>query len=278
MKRKMIKSKIHLDDSQRIELKKVQVELLDVFINFCNEHHLQYYLYGGTLLGAIRHSGYIPWDDDIDVCMPRKDYDKFLEIFKSSDTYFLQTPETDPHYYYHFAKLLKRGTVYSEYILQKIDTIKCIFIDIFPINGIPKPKTLSFYHYNFWLFILNRRSRPKGIITLKKQNHSFSYNAMTILSYLLLWFIPSHQCAKLRDRFMKKHQYPKTEYCISGTNMRKIYKKNYFVGAKVVIFEKRHVRIPENYNGYLSAMYGDYMKLPKQEDRIPHHYLCDFKP
>ena len=60
MKRKIIKPKIHLNDSQRIELKKVQLELLDVFINFCNEHHLQYYLYGGTLLGAIRHSGYIP--------------------------------------------------------------------------------------------------------------------------------------------------------------------------------------------------------------------------
>ena len=93
-------NKIELTEEQRIELKNTQLELLDEFKSFCVKNNLRFYLFGGTLLGAVRHKGFIPWDDDIDVCMPRKDYDKFCSLYKENDTYFLQNTNTDKYYFY----------------------------------------------------------------------------------------------------------------------------------------------------------------------------------
>lgn len=271
-----MKKMIKLTNDQRVTLKNTQLELLDEFKNFCDANHLRFYLFGGTLLGAIRHGGFIPWDDDIDVCMPRKDYDEFLKLYKGNNKYFLQTTETDKYYFYHFAKLMKKNTLYAEFFTQKIKAEKGIFIDIFPINGYPSKK-ISIFHYNFWLFLLNKRSYPLNVSKTKKIKRSFCYVSMAILSWMLFWWAPYHLCAKMRNDFMKRHQYGNSGNVIVGTNLRKIYNRNSFAGLTVISFEGRAMYGMDNAGKYLTKMYGDYMKLPPEPERTPHHYLVDFK-
>ena len=88
------------------ELQEVEFQLLKTFVEFCEKHNLKYFLVGGSALGAVRHQGFIPWDDDVDVALPREDYDRFIELGKKEFTgdVFLQTYETDPNYPYNFAK------------------------------------------------------------------------------------------------------------------------------------------------------------------------------
>ena len=131
-----MKKNIELTADQRDALKNTQLELLDEFKMFCEKHNLTFYLFGGTLLGAIRHKGFIPWDDDIDVCMPRKDYDRFCLLYQENDKYFLQNTKSDKYYFYHFSKLLKKGTIYDEYFTQRLKSKKAVFIDIFPLTDI----------------------------------------------------------------------------------------------------------------------------------------------
>lgn len=269
-------NKIELTEEQKIELKNTQLELLDEFKSFCVKNNLRFYLFGGTLLGAVRHKGFIPWDDDIDVCMPRKDYDKFCSLYKENDTYFLQNTNTDKYYFYHFAKLMKKNTIYNEYFTQRLKTKKGIFIDVFPINGYPDKK-ISLMHYNFWLFVLNKKSYPLKINKTKKIKRNFIYILLTIISWFLLWWAPYHLCARMRNNFMKKHQYPKSKNCIVGTDLRKVYHKSFFEGQSNIEFENRIMYGMEDINKYLTKMYGDYMTLPPESERVPHHYLIDFK-
>ena len=271
-----MKQMIELTNEQRNVLKNTQLELLDEFKNFCDTHNLRFYLFGGTLLGAIRNNGFIPWDDDIDVCMPRDDYNKFLEFYKENDKYFLQSTQTDKYYFYHFVKLTKKNTVYDEFMTQHLKTKKGIFIDIFPINGYPE-KIISKFHYNFWLFLLNKKSYPLNFIKTKKIKRNCLYILMTILSWVLLWWAPYHLCAKMRNNFMKRHQYTKSNKVIVGTNLRKIYNRDFFVGITSIIFEGRIMYGMGDVTKYLTKMYGDYMELPPEAERIPHHYLVDFK-
>ena len=138
-----IREMINVNEHDRNMIKKTQIEILLFFKHFCDENKLTFYLYGGTLLGAVRHKGYIPWDDDIDVCMPRKDYDIFLKKFpKTNCTYFIENHSTDKKYFLHFSKLMKKDTIYLEYTTQSVGYKSSIFIDIFPINGYPKNKLI----------------------------------------------------------------------------------------------------------------------------------------
>ncbi len=273
-----VKNIINLTEKDRANLKAIQLELLDEFSRFCIDNNIEFYLFAGTLLGAVRHGGFIPWDDDIDVCMTRENYDKFCGLYKSSDLYFLQNTSTDNNYYYHFSKLLKKGTVYNEYITHRTKCINGIFIDIFPINGVPKKNSgFPYFHYYFWLFVLNKRAYPRTVKGVKKLKRSFSYVLMTILSLLLLWWMPHSLAAKTRDRFMKKHQNKGSGFCISGTNLRRLYSSADFEGKSFVLFEGRQMPAMKDIDSYLTKMYGDYMSLPPIEKRIPHHYLVEFK-
>ena len=274
---KPLKPCLELTGEQRDMLKANQLEILDCFCEFCRRNNLRFYLFGGTLLGAIRHHGYIPWDDDIDVCMPREDYDRFINAWSDTSNYYLETAMTDKKYFYHFAKLMKANTKYDEYYVQKLNCRKGIFIDIFPINGYPCPRSLSYYWYNFWLFLFNKRSFPRGLCQIRKRQRNLSYILMTCLSYVLLWWLPFNMCARLKNWFMRRHQFPKSDYCIVGTNLRKVYRKSYFTGLSYVDFEGRQMPAMENPAKYLQMMYGNYMELPPADERIPHHYVVDLK-
>ena len=124
------------------EIKDVQRVELDILIKvarLCEERGLTYFIESGTALGAVRHGGFIPWDDDIDIGMPRQDYEKFLDIAQKElgDEYFVQTRETDPNAPFSFAKVRKNGTTFIEWNKRNIKMHHGIYIDIFPYDGLP---------------------------------------------------------------------------------------------------------------------------------------------
>ena len=118
------------------ELQKCQLEILKEFIRICKENNLQYYLVGGTCLGAVRHKGFIPWDDDIDVAMPRKDYDKFITLQdQMKKPYFIQTYKSDKNYIYNFAKVRDSSTTFVENFFACSQMNHGVWIDVLPLDG-----------------------------------------------------------------------------------------------------------------------------------------------
>ncbi len=275
----MIKPIVDLDNNQRKKLKQVQLELLDVFVTFCKEHNLTYYLLGGTLLGAIRHHGYIPWDDDIDVCMPIGDYLKLVKDFDNSSKYYIDNRESNRFYFHHYSKLTKRDTVYIEYSIQKTKWRQGIFLDIFPIYYVPENKNFSYYLFYFKLYILNRRATPKFLIPpgtiMKKKTTS---KIADVISWILLWWCPRSLAAKWRDSFLYKHTIKKTSVVSVGLNLGRRRPVKLFEGRSSVQFEGRLLDAPKLAEENLIACFGmDYMTPPKKENQIPHHYVVEFK-
>ena len=123
---------------RKLQLK--ELESLEYFDSFCKENELRYYLLGGCVIGALRHGGFIPWDDDIDIIMPRRDYDRFCKLApkRLSDEYFLQTYFTDKNYPNPFAKIRLRGTEFVESITERSKMKGGIYIDVFPFDNFPR--------------------------------------------------------------------------------------------------------------------------------------------
>ena len=136
-----------MDNQTLSELHKVETEILEVVDSICKENGITYYFTGGTLLGAVRHKGFIPWDDDIDIVMPRADFQKFIEICNQGalgDNYFLHHISTDDNFYLIYAKIKKNNTFFDEEIVKSVDCHKGIFIDIFPLDYINADNKLLF--------------------------------------------------------------------------------------------------------------------------------------
>ena len=124
------------------KMQEVEIDLFKAFIEVCQKLQLKYYLLGGTLLGAVRHKGFIPWDDDIDVGMPRKDYEIFIQ--KAQDLlpehYFVQTLYSEPTIPYNFCKIRNSNTTFVEYSIKKLNINHGVYIDVFPLDGYPNDK------------------------------------------------------------------------------------------------------------------------------------------
>ena len=160
------------------ELQQIDSDLLKEYIDFCEKHNLTYFLMAGTLLGAIRHKGFIPWDDDIDVAMPREDYDRFCELAAKEFTgdIFFQSYKTDKHFPYVFSKLRNTNTTFIEAVYKHVDMNHGVYIDIFPIDGISKHNANKFWvHIKIylqaiiwflgWPVVLFRKPRLKFFLT-----------------------------------------------------------------------------------------------------------------
>ena len=137
--------KINLNEAELRELQLCELEALEFFDNFCRSHGLTYYLCGGSLIGALRHKGFIPWDDDLDIAMPRDDYEKLIKILnkKKSELYELQYEKNEKKYYLQFVKIRKKGTTFIEEIAKGMYDNNGIFIDIIPLDFAKDKKEAS---------------------------------------------------------------------------------------------------------------------------------------
>ena len=251
------------------EKKQIMLDMLSELSEFCDLHHITYFLTGGTLLGAIRHNGYIPWDDDIDICLLRRDYETLLSSFKStSGNVSILDISNTKGYIWPAAKAIDKRTVLVEN-KYKLDAIG-VYIDIFPMDNLPGDyKSAKKYALKV--------KRIKDKLTLKhlriEKKRAFLKNVLVVLGKCL-YLIPDQYLIHRIENLSKRFQDENTEYIcnLSGAwGEREITKAEYFSSSKKHIFENKEFCIPDGYDGYLKGVYGDYMTPPPIEKQITHH-------
>lgn len=249
----------------------------------CRKNNITYCISGGSMLGAVRHKGFIPWDDDMDVAMLREEYDKFIEACRTdlSNNFILQTLETDKYYFYGFSKILLKDTYCVQHGHEKTKHQKGIYIDVFPLDNIPAKKSLQVKHArkNYLLIkLLFRKAGCKieGKKTLKK------LLAFKIIDFINL-FTNFNWLKKKLDENMRLYNGKKTEKVCDlagyyGYEKEITYRK-YFEKTQYVPFENLSLPIILDYDKYLTDLYGDYMKLPPVDQRHTHSFQnLDFGP
>ena len=259
------------------ERKKLQLEMMDEVDSFCRKNNLSYYLAFGTLIGAIRHKGFIPWDDDMDIMMLRDDYNKFATLFPQEGNYRFLFPGLINNYPYAFGKIIDIRTVKNEPIRSKYQVIG-LDIDVFPIDNYPDDHTVA----EKWCEeisrtqrLLNKQlarfSKGRNIVRTIVKNTIIAF--LNTLDYLGI-FTVNKTVLKL-DNLSRKYNTKDVNYCgissISTYGVRKRNRKQIFDSAIEVDFEGRKYFAPSGYDEYLKDTYGDYMQLPPLEKRKTHH-------
>lgn len=260
------------------EAQKVQLEILLEFDRDCKKNNIKYQLFAGTLLGAIRHNGFIPWDDDIDVCMLREEYDKFLKIGikELSTKYFLQNYKTDKNFYSQFSKIRKNDTLYVEGMTSDINMHHGIYIDVFPYDNV-YPNTILGNIQRKFLYGLMRINYCR----MKKRNFSASNKIIKSIRMILYYFLklfPKVYMDKFITNIMCMFNNSDAKYVgeLSLSTEKSLYnrftlKKEVFYESIDWEFEGYRFPIPRDYDEVLTANYGDYMAFPPKEEQKPHH-------
>ncbi len=257
-------------------IKKLEFDLLCSVCKFCNDNNLRYYLCAGTLLGAIRHKGFIPWDDDIDIQMPRPDYDYLIENFKSTNNIKILSPGYD-NYYYNFAKAIDARTRLCELNLKPIDSYG-VYIDIFPIEGMPDNETERLNHFKKLDSIRNRINRyGYGKPVLRKNLYLYFKQWITYFSN------NDHKIKNLQKEYIDLahlYDYNSSNYVYvsgGGYHIKEIYSKDVFANPVLVEFEGESFNAPKEWDKYLHQLYGDYMTLPPEDKRVSNHkFFAEF--
>lgn len=247
------------------EVKRIQLDILDDIAKFCKENGLRFFLAYGTLLGAVRHKGYIPWDDDIDIHMPRADYEKFIELYNSKNgNNEVITHEINCKYHVPYAKVFRKGTFVDELFYRK--SVFGVYVDIFPIDGI-KSKLQAYICGQCIRFMYIKTSIFCDKQTLARKTR------LLITKAILLPF-SEHLILKTIKKISTLYTIDDCEkVCSFGsrTALREILPKTVFEDSETMTFEGKEYEIPKGYDIYLKSKYGNYMQLPPEKDRVSTH-------
>lgn len=268
------------------KLHTLQLEMLSDLQKICEKYNLEYFAVFGTALGAVRHKGFIPWDDDIDVGMLRKDYDIFIQVAEKEmgDKYQIMTPEIEKKYACCVTKFQRKDTKFISYLSDKLEYDQCIFIDIFPFDCIAPEK---------------KQARKQQMITLFLDRLIYLCgSAHPIIPYTgikyymaagICWCV--HYIAKimhLSPRFIyrlfvkqcTKYNMIDTDVVTSfgdGSSLKYRSTVRKMFPLKKVEFENMTIEVMDNVDEHLKRTYGDYMKLPPIDQRVNHApYIIDF--
>lgn len=258
------------------DLQLIELEILKEVHRICKKNNIEYFLDSGTALGAVRHQGFIPWDDDIDVGMTRENYNKFLSVAQKElgSDFFLQTNDTDPKSPYYFAKIRKNHTVFMEWNKRNLDIHHGIYIDIFPYDNLPNNyiERVKFQKkcdnlYKFYLI----RSTPDRDLSPQKTIKWIVMAIIRRILHLLTKPIPFSFVKRILDKNFTKYNKNNTEYftCLAYGKPYTFRKQDFFP-LKEIQFENRMFFIAQNHDSYLEELYGDYMKLPEENQRQGH--------
>lgn len=248
------------------EMRQLQLRMLDCIHEYCQENNVRYSLGGGTLLGAIRHKGYIPWDDDVDVMMPRPDYERFIRGFRCKYEHcVVQHWRYDKKYPFAYAKIYDDRTV-----LQETRVRNGVYIDVFPIDGLPPKEE----HDRYARAYAKRAWRPMAF-AYPFRLRPWKWKIASFIPFPRIWF------SEWRDNFLLRYDFETSECtgCATG-----IYGQREYMGSETfkhyidVEFEGRKLKAIADYDAYLTQHYGDYMQLPPKEKQVSHHeYKCWWK-
>lgn len=250
------------------DLKIICKNILKKFTEICKEHDLKYSIFYGTLIGAVRHGGFIPWDDDIDVVMPRKDYEKLLKLQYEDDQYEIKNYRYTKDYFYPFSKMIDKNTVVIE--KSRAEKNMGVFIDIFPIDYVDN------YNNGFDKDIA--KALKNRIFMCHLAGSTDKKYAKSIANYIIkkaAHFIMDPFRLRLIEKFDKEFIKENGEYCINFVNNAEgesqLLKAEYWDNLIAMKFEDIEVMGFADYDAILTKKYGDYMKLPPKDRQATHH-------
>lgn len=270
------------------KLHDLQLEMLQDLEKICHKYNLKYFAVFGTALGAVRHNGFIPWDDDIDVAMPRDDFEKLLRLVEEEmgDKYLIMNTEHYPNYPLMTTRLTMRGTKFKEEALKDIDAPMGIFLDLYPLDKVSNNQSEARKQARdawFWSKILILRGIPFPMVGCsgwkKKMIHAvcgLAHLVLKICHVPKMWIYKKAYEAETRY-----NHYENTErldfFCDTTPYMNLYYTKEIYP-LKKLPFEDTELNFPHDIHRNLKAMYGDYMQLPPEEKRKNHYpYELEFQ-
>lgn len=261
-------------DLRRLQL--IQLDILHVFDELCTSLNLRYFLLGGSVLGAVRHCGFIPWDDDIDVGMPRPDYEQFIKFAQPllPSHLFLQDYRSEPDCLLNFAKIRDSRTLYKEKLFAKLPIQHGIYIDIFPLDGGPEEneeaerllKRMKIYRFS----LINRKT---DYIRRKSLPASIGLSLMSLA-------VSMPTCYRMVDALCMRYSYDDAP-CIANWHgawgTKEVVPREIFGNGRRIPFEDMQCPVPQDADLYLTCLYGDYNTLPPVEKRVSHHESVEIK-
>lgn len=269
------------------ELRKLEFLILKDVAKFCDTHNIRYYLAYGTMLGAVRHQGFIPWDDDIDIMMPRKDYEYFIQTYNESNPrYVVHAIENDEDYCYTMAKVYDKKTYLVDRTRLKQASDSGVFIDIFPIDGLPdatQDQNLIFKKLQ-WLNLLVHGSSMQYTVSRRYVDYIGHHKELltmirTVLKFGAITLMRPLSTRNLIKKLNKKaatHSFDDSNIVsvlvdCTRFNRRERLEKNRIILRKKYFFEGELFWGTADYDYYLTSMYKNYMQLPPEENQQPHH-------
>lgn len=261
---------------QEVDLKKLQAKCLEitlVFKEFCERHGLLFYLCGGGCIGAVRHGGFIPWDDDIDVFMPRDDYEKMCSLWhEEMDESRYKLSRTGPENFERsqLTAITDENTTFIKERQMDLEVAHGVRLEVLPLDGCPsgrlKRKIQLLWGLVYQIYINQEPPTSKG-------------RALELIGRAMLFVRPGwkrrYRMAMLAERHMTKYKISDcdyvTELCVRYNYMVNEYPKEIFASAVYKEFEGVQLPLPVGYETYLQMAFGDYRKLPPEEARVPSH-------
>lgn len=258
-----------MDHSTLKKLQSAEVSILETVVKICDQYKIKYYLVGGTLLGAARHAGFIPWDDDLDIAIPRNDYDRFLDLCINGalgEELYLQHQRTEPNYWLPFAKVRINHTLFDEEAGKRAEGHKGIFIDVFPLDACKKNRG---WQYHFKAKTVKKLSRYVIDRGLKRTPTGWKNK----LLFGVLNCFELRKVSNFRDRLASSCKEGK--YFINyGSNykyQKQTMEKGIYEPSAKLCFEGHDYTVPGLYEQYLTKLFGDWRRLPPEEERRNHN-------
>lgn len=274
--------KINDDDLKKLH--SIQLEILDDLMHVCKKEGLTIILQAGSLIGAVLYKGFIPWDDDIDLFMTRKEYDHLLEVFPKEfgHKYIVQTPKTEPTATFGFMKIRKIDTSFVEVETSGFPMHKGIFIDVCPLDNAPNSKLKQVLH-STGCFILRHITIACALYKYpSKQMKVFRKHSLKLHLFMLVRefigftfsFLSVGRLNRLTEVFCAKYKNHNTKYFVEiyGQDgyFKTLYPKTVFLNTVLLDFEGRKIPAPATYDSILRKKYGDYTIIPPPEKRTQH--------
>ncbi len=256
------------------ELKSIQYEILTELDALCKKLNIRYSLCGGSLLGAVRHKAFIPWDDDIDIIMPRPDYDALITYCRENGTPFrLISHETEEEYGYLFAKATAINTVITDENCGSDKLSYGVYVDIFPVDALGETEEESLKLFKKTDILRNILIAKNWKRFFRSKTRSIIYEPVRLACFILSRFFSKKALiSKVEGTY--KQQFGTTAYCacVCGSyRAKEILPTAVYEEYTELEFEGGKFMALKNYDTYLTAIYGDYMTLPPKEKQISHH-------